>query len=231
MWLMGGWYNGRLPGHSASNEVWSSTNGADWTLVTDHAGWSPRLAAALVEFKGRLWMLGGTEDYYFGNAKSLQNDVWSSDDGEHWTCHTQHAGWSPRAYHQAVVLDGKLYVLGGGNYVPEYQAMNDVWVTEDGEHWTLVTHQAPWSARLWFSAAACRNRMWVAGGWSNQPSKNWNDVWSSVDGLTWKELKTPTIWKERHEYSLFVRDDTLWIAGGHAQPLSSEVWKLEWKPK
>ena len=27
---MGGWYNGRLPGHSASNQVWFSTDGKAW---------------------------------------------------------------------------------------------------------------------------------------------------------------------------------------------------------
>lgn len=59
MWLMGGWYNGRLPGHGASHEVWSSSDGRTWDRMTDRAGWSPRLAAGAVAFKGRLWILGG----------------------------------------------------------------------------------------------------------------------------------------------------------------------------
>ena len=29
-------------------------------------------------------MLGGTENYYFGDEKSLKNDVWSSADGKEW---------------------------------------------------------------------------------------------------------------------------------------------------
>ena len=127
MWFMGGWYNGRLPGHSASNQVWSSTDGKVWTRATKAAGWTPRLAAALVEFKGRMWMLGGTENYYFGNKKSLKNDVWSSPDGKTWTRATDNAGWTPRAYHQAAVLGDRMFVFGGGNYVPEYEAFNDVW--------------------------------------------------------------------------------------------------------
>ena len=49
MWIMGGWHKGRLPGHSASNQVWSSVDGVKWEQVTASAGWSPRLAAALVE--------------------------------------------------------------------------------------------------------------------------------------------------------------------------------------
>ena len=227
IWLMGGWYNGRLPGHSASNQVWYSTDGATWRQATAHAEWSPRLAAAVVEFQGKIWLLGGSENYYFGDESSLKNDVWCSGDGIHWERVTADAGWAPRAYHQAVALDGKMYLFGGGNYVPEYFALNDVWASEDGAHWTCVTADAPWHPRLWFSTAIYRDRMWVLGGWSNNPSQNWGDVWYSRDGAEWKLLESKTIWKARHEHSAFVFQDKLWIAGGHAQPLNSEVWSLD----
>ncbi len=227
MWMMGGWYNGRLPGHSASNQVWSSQNGKEWKQVTKKAGWSPRVAAAIVEFKDKMWILGGVEDYYFGNEKSLKNDVWSSGDGKTWKLATADAVWSPRAYHQAVVLNDRIYVFGGGNYVPKYEQATDVWSSADGTTWRKETDKTPWHPRLWFSAVAYRDHMWVLGGWSNNPSKNWNDVWYSKDGKTWKELHTKEIWKERHEHSAFVFQDKIWIAGGHARPLSNEVWKLE----
>lgn len=226
MWMMGGWYNGRLPGHSASSAVWSSKDGVKWTEVTPKAGWTPRIASAIVEFKGRMWILGGTEDYYFGDRRSVKNDVWSSADGKTWTQATANAGWAPRAYHQAVVLDGRIWVFGGGNYVPEYQGFNDVWSSEDGVNWTQATAAAPWSPRLWFSAAAYRGRIFVLGGWSRIPETNWGDVWYSRDGRQWTELKAKTKWKERHEHSVFVHRDKLWIAGGHAKPLSNEVWSL-----
>jgi hypothetical protein len=97
IWLMGGWYNGRLPGHEASDDVWSSADGKVWDLATDKAGWSPRIAAGVVAFQGRIWILGGTENYYFGDEKSLKNDVWSSADGKVWRLEVEHAPWSPRA--------------------------------------------------------------------------------------------------------------------------------------
>jgi hypothetical protein len=227
MWFMGGWYNGRLPGHSAGNEVWSSTDGAKWTQATASAGWSPRLAAALVEFQGKMWILGGTENYYFGDEKSLKNDVWYSSDGKEWKQATANAGWAPRAYHQAAVHDGKMWVFGGGNYVPNYRAHNDVWCSEDGIHWTEVTEAAAWPARLWFSSVVYRDRMWVLGGWSNNPSTNLGDVWYSKDGKNWKLLQSKVVWKERHEHSAYVFQDKLWVAGGHARPLNSEVWSLQ----
>lgn len=226
MWFMGGWYNGRLPGHSASDTVWSSTDGKNWTQETEHAGWSPRLASAIVEFQGKMWILGGTENYYFGDQSSLKNDVWCSEDGKTWTEVTDDAGWSPRAYHQAAVLNDRIYVFGGGNYVPEYQAFNDVWSSADGVTWRRETASASWHERLWFSSAVYRGHMWVVGGWSKEPSKNWGDVWYSKNGRDWRQLETENSWKERHEHSVFVFKDRLWIAGGHARPLSNEVWSL-----
>lgn len=227
MWMMGGWYNGRLKGHSAGNQVWSSTDGKHWDEVTKKATWTPRLASALVEFKGKMWLLGGTENYYFGDEKSLKNDVWYSSDGKEWKLATADAGWSPRAYHQAAVLNGKIYVFGGGNYTPEYHATNDVWSSEDGVHWKQETAKAPWHERLWFSTVVYRDHIWVIGGWSNNPSKNKNDTWYSKDGKHWKLLPTNKVWKARHEHSAFVFQDKIWIAGGHAQPLNSEVWTLD----
>lgn len=226
MWMMGGWFNGRLPGHSASNQVWSTRDGVAWEQVTAAAGWTPRLAGCAVEFRDRMWMLGGTENYYFGDAKSLRNDVWSSSDGKTWKLEVAEAAWSPRAYHQAVVLNGKIYLFGGGNYVPEFHAKNDVWSSSDGINWVCETPEAPWAPRLWFSAAVYRDRMWVIGGWSKEHD-NFVDVWHSADGSHWERLETKTTWKARHEHSVFVFQDKLWVAGGHAKPLSNEVWSLE----
>ena len=227
MWLMGGWYNGRLKDHSASNEVWSSTDGKEWTQATAKAAWTPRIAGGLVAFKGKMWLLGGTEDYYFGDDKSLKNDVWFTENGKDWKQATANAGWSPRAYHQAVVHGGKMWVLGGGNYVPTYHAKNDVWSSEDGINWKPVTEKAPWHERLWFSSVVYRDRIWVLGGWSKVPDQNWGDVWYSKDGKDWTEYKPAVRWKERHEHSAYVWKDKIWIAGGHAKPLSNEVWSLD----
>ena len=227
MWMMGGWYNGRMEGHSASNKLWVSSDGVNWKLATGRAAWSPRAGAAIVEFKGKMWLIGGTENYLFGNNESLKNDIWYSSNGEKWKLATKNAGWPPRAFHQAAVLNGKIYVFGGGNYFPEYRAENDVWSSEDGIHWIQVTAAAPWHERLWFSSVVYRNRIWVMGGWSNNPDKNWSDVWYTKDGKNWKLFKSNVCWNERHEQSAFVYDDKIWIAGGNTYPLVNDVWTLK----
>lgn len=234
MWMMGGWYNGRLPGHEAGNEIWSSTDGATWKLE-GNAPWSPRLAGALVEFNGQLWLFGGTENYYFGDEKSLKNDIWSSEDGVKWKKVGDSAAWSPRAYHQVVALNNKLYLMAGGNYTPTYQAHRDVWVSENGADWIPATGEAPWHERLWFTSVVYREHLWILGGWSNNPSKNWDDAWYSKDGRHWTRFESNTKWKERHAHFTLVYKDKIWVAGGMTPPLVNDLWRLSlpenWVPE
>ncbi|MDD8015155.1 MAG: galactose oxidase [Acidobacteriota bacterium] len=225
MWIMGG---RKLPGTECSHKVWSSGDGATWTLVTPAAGWSPRLAPGFAVFKKRMWVLGGTEDFYNNNDRTVFNDVWSSADGKSWKLETANAPWSKRAHGQAVVFQNKLWIMGGGFRSPKAIPTNDVWCSEDGVNWTLVTAAAEWKPRLWFSTVVYRGRMWVIGGWSEEHG-NFGDVWYSDDGKNWTELRSGPIWSPRHEHSALVFKDKIWVAGGCADPsmtLDSGVWSL-----
>ncbi len=135
MWLMAGWYGGRSKDASSTNEVWSSADGAGWDRVTPAAQWGARLGAAGVVFKDKMWILGGAARYFDG-SKYLLNDVWTSADGKDWTRVTEHAPWSPRAYHAALAFNDRIWVFGGGNYRPDHLAFNDVWSSADGLNWT-----------------------------------------------------------------------------------------------
>ncbi len=110
MWMMGG---RKLPGSECSNEVWSSTDGANWDRV-GNAAWSPRLAPGFVVFKDRMWVMGGTSDFYNNNDSTLKNDIWSSADGKEWKLELANAPWSKRTHGKAIVFDGKIWILGGG---------------------------------------------------------------------------------------------------------------------
>jgi hypothetical protein len=229
MWMLGGWNGGRLAGASATNEVWNSEDGTTWSLAT-RAPWSARLGMAVVEFKNELWLLGGIESYFYGTNESLKNDVWSSGDGINWTLVRENAPWSPRAYHCAFAFNNRLWVMGGGNYVPEHHALNDVWSTTDGVNWVQETPSAHWAPRIWFSAAVYRGCIWVIGGWSGDATSqtNWGDVWYSSDGNAWRQLVTPSIWTPRHAHSSYVFSDKLWVVGGYYN--LNDVWSL-WLPK
>lgn len=61
------------------NDVWMTSDGAEWTLVTESAGWSPR--------PGHVCELVGNQFVCFGGFGLVQNptDVWVSQDGAGWT--------------------------------------------------------------------------------------------------------------------------------------------------
>jgi len=227
MWMLGGWSGGRLAYSSSTNSVWSSADGSDWRLEATPP-WSARLGLGSVVHQGRLWIAGGVQTYYHGSDADLRNDVWSTRDGTTWTQASAAAPWTPRAYHGFVEHAGRLWVIGGGNYLPNYQAHNDVWSSVDGTNWRLETPAAPWSPRIWFSAVSYRGYLWILGGWSSNPYVNHADVWYSRDGRHWARYETGAIqWSARHEHSALVHNNRIWIIGGFAEPLANDVWSLE----
>nr|WP_246715559.1 hypothetical protein [Rhizobium sp. BK512] len=221
IWVMGGTTLSD-PANPTTNTVWNSEDGVNWNKVQQSAAWSPRTATPIVELNGRLWILGGLE--WVNGKQTLKNDVWSSVDGVNWVKATEHAAWAPRAFHGAVAYKGKLWVMGGGSYTPDYVALNDVWNSTDGVNWTKVSN-APWHGRIWFSTIAYNDFMWVIGGWSKE-TLNRNGIWYTDDGVDWKRLSLSDSWRARHEQSAYVFDGKVLLAGGHADPLTNEIWEL-----
>jgi hypothetical protein len=137
--------------------------------VTSAAEFSPREGLAAAAFKGRLWVIGGQRPTINGNW--LYNDVWNSLDGATWTEATPAAEFSPRAGHAVMVLDDKLWVMGGA-----YQ--NDVWNSEDGIHWEQVTASAGFRPESQFTGLSFRDKFFVFGG-----EHSWDkDIWLSGSG-------------------------------------------------
>jgi len=223
--------------------LFCSEDGKSWSEVTPAAPWKGRRSAGGVVFQDRVWVMGGAS-----TQGELFNDVWSSTDGIQWRQELRHAPWCGRMIHAApLVLDGKLWLLGGGvargNYHP-FIAWNDVWSSADGRNWERVLDRAPWPARIWGSAVVYRDRMWLLGGFRSEPAwENLGDIWFSRDGIVWEQLTPPPTlshsgtansalvldrsrWERRHEHSLWAFHDSLWLAGGMVWPLKNDVWRL-----
>ena len=128
------------------NDVWRSTDGIEWELMTEAAPWAPRAGAAVVERDGEIWLLGGEYGFTCGPLPDCDppyfNDVWRSADGVEWTEVTSAAGWSPRPGHQCEVLEGPFVCFGGFGLV---ENPTDVWASADGAVWELL-EGPPWNA-------------------------------------------------------------------------------------
>jgi hypothetical protein len=101
-----------------------------------------------------------------------------------WVLVTEKAPWQARDSQGEVVLNARLWILGGwfDSFKP---APRDVWSSADGKDWQLVTQEAPWRHSDLSMSVAFDGRMWFMGGWYNgrMPGHEAGiDVWSSTDG-------------------------------------------------
>jgi hypothetical protein len=88
-------------------DVWFSEDGRTWTPAVAAAPWGPRIAAGMIVYDERLWVLGGSSP-----EVGWLNDVWSSADGNNWE-RLPRAPWTPRAAEYVAAFAGRLWVYGG----------------------------------------------------------------------------------------------------------------------
>ena len=174
-------------------------------------------AAVMVRIvKNGIFVLGGNESQSDNN--DLQNDVWSSMDGESWREDTSNAGWTARENHQVVAHRGRMYLMGGF----EPGVRNDVWSSVDGKNWSLVTGSAGWSARGNHQALVHNGRMYVLGG---KDTQNRKDVWSSSDGENWKEETGAAAWSARQSHQAVSHNGRMYVLGGNdGSGYKNDVW-------
>jgi hypothetical protein len=229
LWLIGGFGlnpdDGQVVFH---NDVWSSTDGAIWTLKTAHADFSPRAGHQVKVFNNQLWLFGGTDSTH------STNDVWSSTDGIHWTQQTQSAAFSARADHQVAVFNNKLWLIGGIDDPLLGNPKSDIWSSSDGINWTQETSNAAFSSRSQHQVTAFKNKLWLVGGHGNTSETQSNtDVWSSVDGKTWVEQTHNAGFAPRYNHQVVAYRDKLWLTAGNSQTVESDVWSsadgVNWK--
>ncbi|MBL7912718.1 MAG: T9SS type A sorting domain-containing protein [Bacteroidia bacterium] len=169
MWVMGGQ---KVVGPNINNtidtvynDVWNSTDGINWTKVTDSAGWAPR---AQIEgycvFNNKMWIFGGGT--YNGTRKYF-NDVWNSSDGINWTLVNNEAPWEKRQYHEVIVYDNLMWIIGGWD---GFSNRSDVWYSQDGITWHELKN-TPWYERHASSVYNYNNSLWMVAG------NMWNDSW------------------------------------------------------
>ena len=194
------------------NNVWSLIESGDWRQVTAAADWPARDEHQAVPYKGRLYVLGG----YDGG---VENDVWSSFDGENWTPETA-ADWSARDGHQALAHNERIYVLGG----QVAGVKNDVWWSADGSSWQEET-AADWPAREGHQAVSHNGRIYVLGGNDDDNSSIYNDVWSSADGSSWVQETAAAGWSARKDHQAVAHKGRIYVLGGNDGTKSlNDVW-------
>ena len=161
---------------------------AGWTLVNRHVPDGMETSPA-VYFHNKLWLVGGST----ANPDIRNNEIWcyERDRGE-WK-KQKGAPWTARMGHACVVLDKRLWVLGGNDETGT--SVNDIWAAEPKEEqlkWTKKPYKAPlWEPRCMFAATVVNNKkIWIYGGVTAPFSDPLDDMWSSENGESWKRYET-----------------------------------------
>ncbi|MCX6712502.1 MAG: hypothetical protein NT041_02345 [Candidatus Vogelbacteria bacterium] len=217
LWLAGGLDANQAPGAGTVNvdyeqakyfnDIWSTTDGENWTLETEHAAFPPIRSQSITYFKDALYMVGG-----WSPQNGYQNGIWRSTDGKNWEQFVKTPAFEPREGQKIKVWNGRLYMIGGVNYF-SHKTFNDVWVSDDAKTWTEVTAHAPWHSRWDFDMDIYNNKLYLASGMSDITT-GYDDVWSTVDGKDWVEEATSTPWGTKQGEGLIVYKNYLWFVGG-----------------
>lgn len=246
MWFLGGWNpsDKKFFPRICNNEVWSSRDGAKWTLDKPNTflnstfdptkDWEGRHTAGYVVFKDKMWIVGGDV-----NQGHYQDDVWNSADGKSWTLvnRGRKVPWGPRSLHYTVALRDKIWVIGGQT-IPAIAASDeifhrDVWNSSDGITWEKVVPKEPfWSQRGMIGGATVLNdRIWILGGGTYDTPKIptrkfFNDVWSSADGISWQQHVENSPWTARQYHDVAVYDGRMWVMEGYSPEKGNrnDVW-------
>jgi hypothetical protein len=145
--------------------------------------------------------------------------------------------WPARDSHTVVVFQDKLWLIGGLNgnnhlmspgAVDYEQAphFSDIWMSEDGIQWTLITNNAPWKKRRSIQSVVFQDKLWLIPGWGPETGVT-SEIWNSQDGIDWQKVSTNGVWPSREGHQLVVFQDKLWLIGGvnyATRETKNDVW-------
>jgi hypothetical protein len=180
MFLLGGLENDDM--HvGVMNDVWSTSDGANWTQVTAAAAWSARVNFTAVAANNGIYLYGGED-----GTSTLLDDVWFSSDGETWTQLTATATGTPRFLNAMFFFQNKVWIVGGYADAAGTITINQVSSSPDGQTWTNVNSVFT-TGKAIMAYTVYNNHMWLIGG--DAGGVLVSDTWaSSPDGSTWNQV-------------------------------------------
>ncbi len=223
MWLLGGQVLGAQNAKNKyQNDVYYSSNGADWSRLTAESSWEARENSSSVVFDDKIWVLGGelgdvpANDIHFAYAAGDYLSASSTGTilgGEHSTSI------------DITLLDDDILELTDESFdiiisQPINATINAISgsnqatasILADTASWSEATSDASWSARYAHSSVVFKDKIWVLGG-SSSSSSNTSDVWYSSNGISWARATSDAGWEARSSHSSVVFDDKIWVLG------------------
>lgn len=196
-----------------------------WEQSTSNSGFEGRSRSVSLIYKDKIWILGGHE--FSGGCEYNKNDVWSSSNGIDWQMATRNALFHKRYYHTGVAFNNYMWIIGGFYDQPcstnPQMEFKDVWRSNNGVDWTLVTGNAAFGTRNQHDSVVFNDRIWVIGG--SGGSNFLNDVWYSLNGYDWVLATGNAGFTPRADFSSVVFNNKIWVIGGFATDgMKNDIW-------
>lgn len=159
IYIIGGQKNYSIPiDITTPTDILRSTNGSDWERVGDGIPYFARvLSGAVVFYNGRLWVISGG---VFGALVGSREVYSSIDSGATWTREND-VPFSGRYYHDCIVWDNKLWVVGGYNTSGN---LKDIWYMDDQGNWNEFIPPQGYIGRHATGVAVYNDKLVIACG-------------------------------------------------------------------
>ena len=169
MWVLGGKTRNNGDHANLRNDVWKSSDGVHWKLVTANAPWQPRAFHCAFVHDDEIWVMGGGD----WDSRFALNDVWHSRDGVSWT-REDDAPWKGRIWQSCVSYQGAIWVMGGRTFEP-LATDDEVWRSSNGNEWEFLSQTVRPDSRHAAYTAVFEGGIWTMGGSANGYLHD--DVW------------------------------------------------------
>lgn len=196
-------------------DIWSSTDGLNWTLESDSLPFGPVFHHTVTAFNGRWYLIH-------------ESAVYSSSNGVDWEFEAV-TDFAASNYQKTVVLNDALYVLGG--LTAANTRVNEVWRTTNGTSWEEVTLSGDvFTPRINHTVTAYNGKAFIIGGRSG--TTIYREIFYSENMETWASypLEDDDDGSDDglYAHNTLLYEDALWVFGGYnSTQASSEIISIQ----
>jgi leucine-zipper-like transcriptional regulator 1 len=215
IWLIGGFNIAAGNTEIVYEDIWNSTDGINWTLVSSEGDLGPIASHKIVTLNNKLYCIGGIDASY-----NMGVEVWESTDGIDWNYLGDDVGL--RTNHAAAIFNNKIYVIGGSGNTG---SIGDCWSSIDGILWNQITPLPAgnnYGNVRQHEMISKNDKMYLIGGNLN------NKVWETSNGIDWTStLKIGPNEENLVGHQLVIFNDKIYVIGGlfDNNDYSSDIYK------
>ena len=210
------------------DDVWSSPDGINWTLLATQAPFGQRYTPIVHANGEYIYLYGGqywTPVWWCSNRPdclpAAPRDVWRSKDGINWEQILAEAPWEGRALiHGSLFFGGEIFLVGGGlknatgRWSETFAEYTDIWSSRDGVNWQRKSGSTGFPGRTHFSVLSNSYGCYVSDGSVTNQSNVSNDLFFAQDCINYRKLEVPADLPARHASSLFEFNGSIVVLGG-----------------